>query len=281
MLQTGTAQPRVGHDGGEHVGRKFNFWNDFHAAHCGISHDFADVVLRVIAADALLVGASPSADFRKARIFLDFEAPTAVVDEVKLEFVELVHGHHVDELQHKRLVVIIAGRIEHHATPRAVGGVFHLHCRCRPCHVLLQRLLIDTGREVLQERLYAIENAGSIVADNLHAFARYFQAIAFLLRHGKGVDGELDGAFATNIHFEVETSRRQEGFLQITRLCFHAAVATDGCLGRQREYFSAEGAGGNGTRHNGIGHVGCLRRQKTGRQGGKRQRDDKLFHDKR
>ena len=93
------------------------------------------------------------------------------------------------------------------------------------------------------------------------------------------VDGELDGAFAADVHFEVETCRRQEGFLQITRLCFHAAVATDGCLGRQRKDFSAEDAGGNGTRHNGIGHVGCLRRQKTGRQGGKRQRDDKLFHD--
>ena len=207
MLQTGTAQPRIGHDGGEHVGRKFNFWNDFHAAHCGISHDFADV-LRVIAADALLVGASPSANFRKARIFLDFEAPTAVVDEVELEFVELIHGHHVDELQHKRLVVIITGRIEHHATPRAIGGVFHLHCRCRPCHVLLQRLLIDIGWEVLQECLDAVENASGIVADNLHALARYFQAVAFLLRHGKGVDGELDGAFSTDVHFEVETSRR-------------------------------------------------------------------------
>ena len=90
-----------------------------------------------------MVLACPSAHLGEAWIFLYFEAPTGVVDEVELQLVHLIHSHHVDVVLHKFLVEEIASHIEHHASPRAVGGIADAHIRHLPSHIGLQSLAVN------------------------------------------------------------------------------------------------------------------------------------------
>ena len=179
VLLARARQPRISHHCREHVGGEFNLGDNLHIAHCGIGYDFAYIVLRIVATEAILVLACPSTHLGEARIFLYFEAPTGVVDEVELQLVHLVHCHHVDVMLHKFLVEEIASHIEHHTSPRAVGGIADAHIRHLPSHIGLQSLAVNGRWQELQQSLYAIEQSAIVVSADGDAAAVYGQVIAF------------------------------------------------------------------------------------------------------
>ena len=90
----------------------FNFRNDGDVPRRRISHDFADVVLRVKSAVAAVRAVSrrricrqaeadavaPRADTGQLGIFFDFDAPAVVVHQMPVERVDLVQRHRVEQL---------------------------------------------------------------------------------------------------------------------------------------------------------------------------------------
>ena len=147
VLLAGARQPRICHHRRQHVGRKLNLWDNLHATHCGVCDNLFYVVLRIISAQAVLVLACPSANFGEARIFLDFEAPARIVNQVELQLVHLVHRHHVDVVLHKLLVEEITCHIKHHASPRMVRGIAHQHLRQTPLHIALKLSTMHRWRQ--------------------------------------------------------------------------------------------------------------------------------------
>ena len=70
VLHACARQPRVSHDGRKDMSGELNLGNHLHAAHRGIGHYLADVVLCVEAARTLLVAAGPGTDLCQARVLL-------------------------------------------------------------------------------------------------------------------------------------------------------------------------------------------------------------------
>ena len=123
VLLARAAEPGISRHGGEHVRGKLYLGDNLHVTGGGVGNYLLDFLLRVETAETLFVLACPRAHFREAGIFLDFEPPAGVVDEVELKLVHLIHRHHVDVFLHKVFVVEIACHVEHHAAPRVVGRV--------------------------------------------------------------------------------------------------------------------------------------------------------------
>src|SRR6185295_7223708 len=96
------------------VSRHFNFGNYRNVLRRGVSNNLFDLLLSVKAARLLSVSFfSPSSDFCEFRVRFDFNAPTLVVGEMPMQSVELVLGHHIDEMLCESLAKEVAGFIEH------------------------------------------------------------------------------------------------------------------------------------------------------------------------
>ena len=136
----------VGGEGFFGVCRHFNFRHNRHAALGGIAHQFAQLVLRVVApvcaglaffhvASVAVpplfprsIGA-PRPEPREARITLDFHAPAGGIREVQVQAVEFVARHHVDLLLQKIYGEEVARNVEHHAAPLKGGRVCDVAAR--------------------------------------------------------------------------------------------------------------------------------------------------------
>ena len=104
------SEPRIGGQRRQSVSGHFDLGNHFDMTLGGVAHDFADVVLRVEAAVRLaVVHAFPvfvvasdegfaafGADLRQPGIFPDLDAPSLVVGQMPVEFIDLVQGEDVD-----------------------------------------------------------------------------------------------------------------------------------------------------------------------------------------
>ena len=141
-------------DGSQHVPGHVDFGHSLDASLAGISNDFADVVLRIVAAveriavlyallgigqehvvgilsdgtaqtdRVLIVVGAPCSALGEQRIFLDFNAPSLVVGEVPVEAVELIERHEVDDFLDLVLREEVAGAVEMETAPseaRTVG----------------------------------------------------------------------------------------------------------------------------------------------------------------
>ena len=255
MLLARAAEPRIGRHGGEHVGRELDFGDNLHAPHGGVGNHLLDFLLRVETAEALFVLACPRAHFREAGIFLDFEPPARVVDEVELELVHLIHRHHVDVFLHKVFVVEIACHVEHHAAPRVVGRVGHTDAGHAPLCFGLQGRAVNCGRQELQEGLYAVEHAALVVPTNRNALAADLKRVAFGGRYAQAVYFKQDAgaAFLARL-FPAEARGAVHGLQQVLCLLFAGGIVGNRHVGRQREraflhdYLRGFGDNGNSLR---------------------------------
>ena len=255
VLLARAAEPGIGRHGGEHVGGKLYFGDNLHAPHGGVGNHFLNLLLRVETAEALFVLACPRAHFREAGIFLDFEAPARVVDEVELEFVHLIHRHHVDVFLHKVFVVKIACHVEHHASPRVVGSIDHTDAGHAPLCVGLEGRAVDFGRKELQEGLYAVEHAALVVPAYRDALAADLKRVAFGGRDAQAVDFEHDtGAALLARLFPAKAGGAAHGLQQVLCLLRAGGIVGNLHVGRQREraflhdYLRGFGDNGNSLR---------------------------------
>ena len=127
----------IGSHCGLGVAGDVHFGHNLHEAVAGVGHNFACIVLRVVAAVAQSVGLdvapsehlalAPCADGGETGIFLYFEAPALVFGEVPVEAVHLVARHDVDDFLHFVLTVEVSAFVEHEAAPgetRCVADVY-------------------------------------------------------------------------------------------------------------------------------------------------------------
>ena len=108
----------VGNECRECVSRKFDLGNDGDVSRRGVGNDFLDVLLGVEAAVAVFSLTSEAANLGESGVFLNFDTPACVIDEVPVQCIHLVHGHHIEIAQHIFLGEKITGHVEHHTTPR-------------------------------------------------------------------------------------------------------------------------------------------------------------------
>ena len=277
VLFARAAEPGIGRHGGEHVGGELDFGDNLHASHGGVGYHLLDFLLSVETAEALFVLACPRSDFREARIFLDFEAPARVVDEVELEFVHLIHRHHVDVFLHKVFVVKIACHVEHHAAPGMVGRVGHTDAGHAPLCVGLEGRAVDFGRQELQEGLYAVEHAALVVPANRDALAADLKRVAFGGRDAQRVYFKHDAGSALLARlFPAKAGGAAHGLQQVLCLLFAGGIVGNRHVGRQRERAVLQahlrGFGDNG---NGLRRRACARSEQKQAECGLKY----VFHD--
>ena len=218
------------------MGRELNLGDNLDIAHLGVGNQLLDIFLGIVSAQTLGIGTGPGSHLGEAGILLDFEAPTRVVDEVQLQFVELVHGHHVDILLYKFLVVEVAGHVEHHAPPRTVGGIEYRYGRSRPHDIVLATVAVHLGREELQQRLYAVEDTPAVFARHGDALGGHGQAVPFGVAHLARFQFEADGRLAgLGFQRQVPAGRLAEQLLQIFGLLLKRGIVADGRLGGEHE----------------------------------------------
>jgi len=71
----------------------------------------------------------------------DLQTPSLVICQVEVEFVKLVHPHHLKQPQHGLLAVKVPGHIQMHATVGIPWSVLDLNCRqAAPIHQTQQGL---------------------------------------------------------------------------------------------------------------------------------------------
>ena len=277
VLLARAAEPGIGRHGGEHVGRELDFGDNLHAPHGGVGNHVLNLLLRVETAEALFVLACPRAHFREAGIFLDFEPPARVVDEVELEFVHLIHRHHVDVFLHKVFVVKIACHVEHHAAPGMVGRVGHTDAGHAPLCVGLEGRAVDFGRQELQEGLYAVEHAALVVPANRDALAADLKRVAFGGRDAQRVYFKHDAGSALLARlFPAKAGGAAHGLQQVLCLLFAGGIVGNRHVGRQRERAVLQahlrGFGDNG---NGLRRRACARSEQKQAECGLKY----VFHD--
>ena len=226
VLLARTRQPGVGHHCRKHVGRELDFGDYFYVTDGSIGNDFPDVVLRIVAAQPVLVLSSPGTHLGETGIFLDFQPPSRVINQMELQLVHLVHRHHVDVVLHKLLVVEVACHIKHHATPRMVGCIADFHLRHQPFHSLLQRGAMYGGGQQLEESLNSVEDATGIMATNRHTLAIDRQAVTLGFRHTGCVDLEhhIGTAFLLR-RLPAESGGREQYLTQIAGLGLTGGIA--------------------------------------------------------
>ena len=187
------------------MARQVHLGDDLDVALRGVSHDFAEVVLRIEAAVALAAGielllqrlsvATPGTHRGESRIFLDFHAPAVVVGQVPVELVDLVVGQPVEMAQDIGLVEEAARHVEHAAAPVEAGLVHDLHGGQFPLpdqhRVGAGNTLIHLRREHLQQRLDGVEFARFRARGHQDAAVLHADAVA-LLRERLGAH-EFDG----------------------------------------------------------------------------------------
>ena len=130
-----------------------NFGHYVDASLAGVGHDFADVVLSVVAAvftaavevllgqlqvgvvltfsiahadGVLVVRNAPGAALGQQGIFLDFYAPALVVGQVPVELVDFVERQHVEQLHDLLLGEEVARAVQFHASPLEARRVQNL-----------------------------------------------------------------------------------------------------------------------------------------------------------
>ena len=71
----------------------------------------------------------------------DLQTPSLVISQVEVEFVKLVHSHHLEQPQHGLLAVKVPGHIQMHATVWIPWSILDLDCRqAAPMHQTQQGL---------------------------------------------------------------------------------------------------------------------------------------------
>ena len=226
VLLARTAQPGICHYGRKHVCRELNFGNHLHLTQTGVFQNLADVVLRVKTTQTAAVGTGPGSHLGQTGIFLDFQTPSGIINQMELEFVEFIHGHHVDELLDKLLIVEITGHIEHHATPRAFRMVHNLHAGHGPCHLSGQTVAIHLFGEQLQQSLQAVKYSGYIRSGNPYTLLVYRQGISFGMRIGHRVQRQHNISFpGIRTHLNLPSCGLTQHLLQVSGLLFQTFLA--------------------------------------------------------
>ncbi len=167
---------------------KLDLRNDFHSSHRGIFHNLPYILVCIESAFTLRSLAGPCADLGQTWIFLALQTPSAVVDKMELQFVELIHSHHVNEFLDIILVIIISCGIKHHAAPRVGRSIGDSNSRHGPPHAGPAYVTIDFCRKILQKCLYAVKHTGRIVACNSHRLWRDLKRIALRRWHSSRID---------------------------------------------------------------------------------------------
>ena len=129
----------------------------------GVAHDFTDVVLRVEAAVRLaVVHAFPvfvvasdegfaafGADLRQPGIFPDLDAPSLVVGQMPVEFIQFVKSHHIQQFLHFFFSREMTGNIQHQPSPTETGCISDLNSRNTPINILYHRWRLYLCRQKL------------------------------------------------------------------------------------------------------------------------------------
>ena len=126
-------------DGGHLMSRHLNLGNNLHVISCGILHEVAHLLLRVIALVRHLdVVLSPARRrlLRELRVLLDLDAPCLVVHQVQVQSVELVARHLGDK------------RLQFLQGDECAGGVHH-----QLTHMRTRRILDGEVRNGVHTRL--------------------------------------------------------------------------------------------------------------------------------
>ena len=212
----------IGRNGGHGVPRHLDLGNDINLPGGGIGHDPADIALRIEAPVDGAVGLGANApELRQTGIFPDLNGPELVVGQVPVELVQLVHGHHVQQLLDLLHRAEMTARIEHHPAIGHPGRIAYLHAGDRKLHAGNRRRALDPGGQQLHERLHAVEDAGARRGDQLDAVGRDGQFIPLLrdapLRvetQRKGISGlapllEVDARRACDLLREIAGNRLQ------------------------------------------------------------------------
>src|SRR6202521_2604925 len=100
------------------MARHVDFRDDLHVAARRESNELAHLVLGVEAAIARAVRVdSPGADGSQARILADLEAPTLIIGQMPMQYIELVPRHPVDHGANEGGRLKVPRGIEHHPAP--------------------------------------------------------------------------------------------------------------------------------------------------------------------
>ena len=125
------------------------------------------------------IRSGPGTNLRQAGIFLDLQTPSGIINQMKLQFVQLIHGHHVNVFLHKLLIKEIACHIEHHSSPGTFRRIKDRHSRNSPVYSFLTLVAINLSREQLKQGLYAIKDSALVGSVQYNATGLYIQLIAF------------------------------------------------------------------------------------------------------
>ena len=165
------------------VRREFDLGNHLDITGRSISHDLANVILRIITAigpGRPLRNVAPVAEFPplepvglrpespepgQQRVPVDLNAPAAVVGQVQVEDIELVTCHFIEYLENLFFGKEMARNVEVDTPVTETRIIGNLHTRDTFC------------REQLQQRLPGIEQPGRVDRGNPNAVAADFEPI--------------------------------------------------------------------------------------------------------
>ena len=186
----------IGGDGSHHVAGEVDFGKDFDVALGSVGHDFAELVLRIVHAAAVLriviesgggagIGERTAAHgsyLRQTGIFGDFDAPALVVGEVPVEAIHLVEGHDVEHALNLLHTEEVARHVHHETAMTEEGAVLNADIGQGPFYGIAARELgIEEGAgEQLTQGLEGVEEAcggGGLDGD---ALGRHVKVVGFL-----------------------------------------------------------------------------------------------------
>ena len=186
----------IGGDGSHHVAREVDFGKDFDVACGSVGHDFAELVLRIVHAAAVLrivieggggagIGERTAAHgsyLRQTGIFGDFDAPALVVGEVPVEAIHLVEGHDVEHALDLLHTEEVARHVHHETAMAEERAVLNADIGQGPFYGIAARKLgIEEGAgEQLTQGLEGVEEACGRGCLDGDALGRHFEVVGFL-----------------------------------------------------------------------------------------------------
>ena len=136
----------------------FKFGNNVDEALLGIFHQVLQFFLSIVTAVTSVLGISPSTDFGELRILLNFDTPSLVLSEVKVNVVDLVHGKNVDVLLQLFDAEEVAANVDQRTAIFKARSVFNgAGCSLPAVGSLCGNAAFNSGWQQLQEALHGIE----------------------------------------------------------------------------------------------------------------------------
>ena len=176
-------------NGGDFVTGHLNFGDDHDVVGCGEGDQFLHFGLGVepgTGIEHIVHGGAGAALGHEARIFFDLDAPSLIVDEMKMQGVELVARHLGDNLFESGEGDEGATGVDHEF---ANGGARCVGDEQRP-------ELRGLRGEQLVERHEPVVDTGGRTADDADSFFVDSELIAFGVVDGSGIDRKIQGGVA-------------------------------------------------------------------------------------